>query len=71
MQEALARLIPLFLILYDDVFLFQLMSSTSLIAEQAGCNAAEQEVAIHNAPRMPQLTVPQIPDEWVVDVRSL
>ena len=60
---------PLFLMLYGDVFLLQVLSSQSVIAEH-GC-ALQWEVFHHHTLRMPQLTVEEISDEWAHHVRSL
>ena len=55
--------------LSGDMFLLQLLCATTLIAEHGGC--MQQEVAIHTALRMTQLTIEEIPDEWIAHVRSL
>ena len=69
MREAFAGFIPLFLMLYDHLFLLQVLSSNSVITEY-GC-ALQREVYYHNTLRMPLLTIEAIPDAWVCHVRSL
>ena len=54
-QEAFARFIPLFLMLYGDFFLLQVLSFESVIPEH-GC-ALQWEVCYHNTLRMPQISV--------------
>ena len=58
-----------FLMLYGDVFLLQVLASQSVIAE-LGC-ALQWEVVYHNTLRMPQLTEEEISHDWAHHVRSL